>query len=144
MSLETTGVLISIISTAVAIYQFAILRAAKKRRGELQFLLAGIHQIALAKQLEWSDQIAFLNRQDERDLEVFRVHLRARDNLMEIASAITALEGVIDTDTSAISKMLQKNIDQARLNNELQAETFAKAPTVGDSVGPDGGNGDER
>ena len=60
--------------------------------------------------------------QSEKDMEIIRIHARARDNLMEIGSTITALENVIDTETSAIKKMLEKTIEGSKLNNELQGE----------------------
>lgn len=116
--------------TFVSIYQWAVLNESKKRRHELQFLLAGIHQLALSKQMEWNNQMNFLpQRQSDNDLEILRIHARARDNLMEIGSAITALESVIDTDSSAISAMLEKTIKQTELNNRLQAEGL-KNPTL--------------
>jgi len=122
--------IVGVIGTAVAIYQWAVLNESKKRRHELQFLLAGIHQLALSKQIEWNNQMSFLPRpQSDKDLEILRIHARARDNLMEIGSAITALEGVIDTDSSAISAMLEKTIKQSVLNNRLQAEGL-KNPTL--------------
>jgi hypothetical protein len=121
---------VGVISTGVAIYQWAILNESKKRRHELQFLLAGIHQVALSKQMEWNNQMSFLPRlQNDKDLEILRIHARARDNLMEISSAITALESVIDTDDSAICKMLEKTIKQTELNNRLQSEGL-KNPTL--------------
>lgn len=114
----------------LAIYQWAVLNESKKRRSELQFLLAGIHQLSLSKQMEWNHQISLLPRvQGEKDLEIIRVHSRARDNFNEIASAITALESVIDTDSSAISAMLEKTIKQTELNNRLQTEGL-KNPTL--------------
>jgi hypothetical protein len=122
--------IVGVIGTAVAIYQWAVLNESQKRRRELQFLLAGIHQVAISKQVEWNNQISFLPRpQSDKDLEIFRIHARARDSLMEIASAITALESVIDTDSSAISAMLEKTIKQTELNNRLQAEGL-KNPTL--------------
>lgn len=122
--------LVGVIGTAVAIYQFAVINESKKRRSELQFLLAGIHQLALSKQLEWNNQMSLLPRiQNDKDLEILRVHARARDNWMEIGSAITALESVIDTDSSAVTAMLEKTIKQSELNNRLQAEGL-KNPTL--------------
>ena len=122
--------IVGVIGTAVAIYQWAVLNEAKKRRHELQFLLAGIHQLALSKSMEWGNQISLLpKQQSDKDLEIIRIHARARDTLMEIVSAVTALESVIDTDSSAISAMLEKNIKQSELNNRLQAEGL-KNPTL--------------
>lgn len=119
--------LVGVIGTALAIYQWAVLNESQKRRSELQFLLAGIHQLALSKQMEWNNQMSLLPR--ETDLEILMVHARARDNFMEIGSVITALESVIDTDSSAITAMLEKTIKQSELNNRLQAEGL-KNPTL--------------
>jgi hypothetical protein len=122
--------IVGVIGTLVAIYQWAVLNESKKRRHELQFLLAGIHQVALSKQMEWNNQMSFLPRpQNDKDLEILRIHARARDNLMEISSAVTALESVIDTEDSAICKMLEKTIKQTELNNRLQSEGL-KNPTL--------------
>ena len=115
--------IIGVIGTAIAIYQWAVINESKKRRSELQFLLAGINKLALSMQLEWSNQISLLSRpQSEKDMEIYRLHVRVRDNLMEIGSTISALENVIDTDSSAVTAMLEKTIKQAELNNRLQAE----------------------
>lgn len=117
--------IVGVIGTSIAIYQWAVLNESKKRSTELQFLLAGIHQLALSKQLEWNNQMSLLPKpQNEKDMEIIRIHARARDNLMEIGSTITALENVISTDTSAIQKMLEKTISGAKLNNELQTEAL--------------------
>jgi hypothetical protein len=122
--------MVGVIGTSIAIYQWAVLNESKKRRSELQFLLAGIHQLCLAKQLEWNNQISSLSKpQDQKDMEIFRIHERARDNASQIGSIITALENVIDTDNSAIQDMLKKTIEGSKLNNELQREGL-KNPTL--------------
>lgn len=122
--------LISVVGTGIAIYQYAVLNESKKRHHELQFLFAGIHQLTMAKRMEWDNQISLLPpTQNDKDMEIVRVHVRARDNLVEIGSAITALESVINTDSSAISAMLEKTIKQAELNNQLQTEA-SKNPTL--------------
>lgn len=122
--------LIGAVGTGIAIYQYAVLNESKKRRHELQFLFAGIHQLTLAKRMEWDNQISLLPQpQNDKEMEVIRVHVRARDNLSEIGSAITALESVINTDSSAISAMLEKTIKQTELNNQLQTEA-SKNPTL--------------
>lgn len=122
--------IVGVIGTLVAIYQWAVLNESKKRRHELQFLLAGIHQITLSKQIEWNNQIGLLPKpQSDKDMEIIKTHIRARDNLMEITSAISALESVIDTESSAISAMLEKTIKQTELNNRLQSEGL-KNPTI--------------
>jgi protein subunit release factor A len=115
--------MVGVIGTSIAIYQWAVLNESKKRRSELQFLLAGIHQLSLSKQMAWNNQMGLLPKpQDTKDISIIRLHARARDNFAEIASTITALENVIETDTSAIQNMLKKTIEGAKLNNELQNE----------------------
>ncbi|MDP1787008.1 hypothetical protein [Nitrosomonas sp.] len=122
--------IIGVLGTVIAIYQCAVLNESKKRRHELQFLFAGIHQFTLSKRMEWDNQISLLPKpQNDRDMEIIRVHVRARDNLMAIGNAITALESVIDTDSSAISAMFEKTIKQVELNNRLQTEG-SKNPTI--------------
>lgn len=122
--------IIGVLGTVIAIYQYAVLNESKKRRHELQFLFAGIHQFTLSKRMEWDNQISLLPKpQNDRDMEIIRVHVRARDNLMAIGNAITALESVIDTDSSAISAMFEKTIKQVELNNRLQTEG-SKNPTI--------------
>lgn len=86
---------VGVLGTSISIYQWAVLNESKKRRFELQFLLAGIHQLSLSKQMEWNNQISSLPKpQNDKDLEIFRIHARARDNLIEIGQTITALENV--------------------------------------------------
>ena len=51
---------VGIIGTGIAIWQTAIINESKKRRGELQFLLAGINSSAIQKQQLWANQIALL------------------------------------------------------------------------------------
>jgi protein subunit release factor A len=73
--------------------------------------------------MAWNNQMGLLPKpQDTKDISIIRLHARARDNFAEIASTITALENVIETDTSAIQNMLKKTIEGAKLNNELQNE----------------------
>lgn len=129
--LEAILAVVGVVGTACAIYQTAVIRESRKRGAELQYLLAGIHQLTLAMQLEWRNQISLLPSppQTESQLEILRLHVRAADNASEIASAISALEGVISSDTSAIKSMLQKTIDQAELNNQLQ-EAGLKNPAL--------------
>lgn len=139
---------IGVIGTAAAIYQTALLRANKKHRAELQYLLAGIHQLALSKQVAWNNQLGLLPPiRDEKDLAVARVHTQARDDLMEMSSAISALEGTISTESSAIKAMMEKTLEQVQLNNKLQEEglknpSIPKANVTGDPTGASGNEGD--
>lgn len=118
------------IGTAIAIYQTAVLKESKKRRGELQFLLAGINSSALQKQQGWHNQITLLGApHGEAEMQLFRAHVRARDDFADIAQLTVALEGAIDTESSAISSMMDKFINTVQKNNKLQAEGL-RNPTV--------------
>ncbi len=110
-----------IIGTAIAIYQAAVLKERKKRDAQLQYLLAGIGNSALTKSQAWINQINLLPQPtNESELSVFRVHARARDDLSEIHNLAAALEGVIDSEGSAITSMLKKIAEQGELNNKIQ------------------------
>ncbi len=123
------GTLVGVISAGIAIYQWAVINEAKKRRHEIQFILAGIGHLALSKCQAWDNQIALLTKPGSiEDLKVFQVHVSAKDDLIEIHSLVTALEGTIDPDSSASKSLLHKSIEQAKLNNELQ-EAALRNPT---------------
>ncbi|MDV6347094.1 hypothetical protein R2083_06145 [Nitrosomonas sp. Is35] len=123
------GTLVGVLSGGIAVYQWAVINEAKKRRHEIQFILAGVGHLVLSKCQSWNNQIALLARPETADgLGIFRVHVSARDDMNEIHSLVTALEGTIDSSSSASKALLQKSIEQAKLNNELQ-ETALKNPT---------------
>jgi hypothetical protein len=127
---EALSLGISIISTAVAIYQAAVIRENKKRKGEIQYLLAGINNAALQKQVSWQNRISTLPKlETDKDWELGNTLMRGRDDFQEIASLTIALEGAIDVDYSAIKAMMQKSIEITKQNNELQAEGL-KNPTL--------------
>ena len=52
-----SGTLVGIIGTGIAIYQWAVLNETNKRKSELQYILAGINNAALQKQVSWQNQI---------------------------------------------------------------------------------------
>lgn len=117
------GTLVGIIGTGIAIYQWAVINEGKKRKSELQYILAGINNAAIQKQLAWQNQINTLPKlESPQDWETGRLYLRARDDFSEIASLTIALEGTIDIDNSAISAMMDKSIDIVKKNNQLQTE----------------------
>ena len=123
------GTLAGVGGLGFAIYQWAVLSQSKKRRQEIQFLLAGVGHLALAKVQAWNNQISLLPRPNEdQDLQVFRIHEHAKDDLAEIYSLVSALEGTIDSEKSATTALLKKNIEQNELNNKLQ-EIGLKNPT---------------
>lgn len=133
------SLLVGIIGTSIAIYQAAVIQETKKRRGELQYILAGINNAALQKQMAWQNQINTLQAlETHQDWEMGRLYVRARDDFSEIASLTIALEGTIDLDSSAIRSMMDKSIDIVQKNNILQRENLKNPffkPQAGD--GPD-------
>lgn len=119
--LEGISLSVGIIGTAIAIYQWAIINESKKRSAELQYLLAGISQMALSKHQAWNTQIR-INPQpkNEHDLKVMQVQSRARDDFMGIHALVSALEGTINIETSAITAMMEKTLKQGEVNNKIQ------------------------
>ncbi len=117
------SLIVGIIGTSIAIYQAAVIREGKKRKGELQYILAGINNAALQKQQAWQNQINTLQKpENQQDWETARMYLRAKDDFAEIASLTIALEGTIDIDHSAIESMMDKSIEIVQKNNKLQEE----------------------
>lgn len=126
---EIISLSVGIIGTAIAIYQFAIIRENKKRKNEIQHIIAGINHAALLKQMSWQNQINTLPKlETAQDWEYGRALLRARDDFHEIVGLTQALEGTIDTENSAIKKLMEQSIETTKLNNQLQAEGL-KNPT---------------
>ena len=124
------GTLVGIISAGIAVYQWAMINESNKRKSELQYLLAGINNAAIQKQMAWQNQINTLPKfESPQDWEMGRLYLRARDDMGEIASLTIALEGTIDADNSAITAMMDKSISLVKKNNQLQAEGL-KNPTL--------------
>lgn len=127
---EILSLLFGFIGTGIAIYQWAVLNESKKRNKEIQYLLAGISNLSLAKQQAWINQISLLNNpQDPEQLAHARSCFRARDDLGEVHSLVSALEGVIDSENSATTSILEKSLKQSKLNNQLQEESL-KNPTL--------------
>ena len=110
-----------VIGAAIAIYKTAILNERKKRSSELQYLLAGISHTALSKSQAWTNQINLLPQpNNDCELAILRAHTRAKDDLTEIHNLAAALEGVIDSDSSAISSLLKKIAVDSETNNKIQ------------------------
>jgi hypothetical protein len=117
------GTLVGLVSAGIAIYQCAVINESKKRRSELQYILAGINNTALQKQQAWQNQIVTLQKlESAQDWEMLRLYVRAKDDFSEIASLTIALEGTIDVDHSAIEAMMDKSIEIVKKNNQLQEE----------------------
>ncbi|EDY81177.1 hypothetical protein VDG1235_794 [Verrucomicrobiia bacterium DG1235] len=121
--LETIGLIAGLISAFIAVYQWATINEIKKRGKEIQYLLAGINNSAVQKNQSWKRQIQLLGEpKDENDWKVVRAHARAADDFEDLATLVTALEGTIDTESSAIKDMMRKYKETVELNNQLQAE----------------------
>ena len=128
--MSAISLFVGVIGTALAIYQAAVIRETKNRYRELQYILAGISNMALGKQQAWVNQGYWLGEPDNDEVkEIYKLHARARDDFAEMATTISALEGTIDPDHSAITKMLEKMKTQISINNELQREGL-KNPTL--------------
>ena len=58
-----------------------------------------------------------------------KVMHRAKDDFADMSNLIVSLEGAIDPENSAISKMMDKYLDVLSKNNKMQAEAHKVAPT---------------
>jgi hypothetical protein len=122
---DTISLIVGIIGTFISVYQWASINASKGRLREIQFVLAGIHSSVLMKQVGWQNQLSFhANPSDEKSKELFRMIFRAKDDFAELANLISALEGTISTDDSAIFSVMKMGLEQSKLNNELQQEAL--------------------
>ncbi|MEL0649510.1 hypothetical protein V6248_18965 [Pseudoalteromonas agarivorans] len=118
---EILGLLFGFVGTGIAIYQTAVINEGKKRKHELQYLLAGINAAANQKQVAWQNQISLLHPKTPEQYEVAQIYVRARDDVMEIATLSSALEGTIDTGNSAIVAMMDKYKTITEKNNEIMS-----------------------
>lgn len=120
MWFEILSFLVGVIGTSIAIYQTAVINESKKRRNELQYLLAGINSAAVQKQQAWQNQISLLPEfTSDKDVVIAQHCVRARDDAMELANLTSALEGTIDSENSAIVKMMDKYKTIVDKNNEI-------------------------
>ena len=118
---EILGLLFGFVGTGIAIYQTAVINEGKKRKHELQYLLAGINAAANQKQVAWQNQISLLSPKTAEQYEAAQVYVRARDDVMEIAALSSALEGTIDTGNSAIVAMMDKYKAITDKNNDIMS-----------------------
>ncbi len=121
-TLSAISLTAGIIGTAIAIYQYAVINESKKRNKELQYLLAGVNNLAIQKVHAWNNQLGLIPNPEEDGLERVRLAVRARDDCGEIASLTVALEGTIDPECSAITGMMKKGIEIVKDNNTIQSE----------------------
>lgn len=106
---EIIGLVVGIVGTGIAIYQTAVINESKKRKNELQYLLAGVNAVATQKQQAWQNQMSLLSTPEtDEEWTIAKLHVRARDDVSEIANLTSALEGTIDSDNSAIVAMMDK------------------------------------
>ncbi|MCG7868290.1 MAG: hypothetical protein JAY74_18235 [Candidatus Thiodiazotropha taylori] len=107
---EALGLMVGIIGTCIAIYQWAVINEGKKRKNELQYILAGINACAIQKQAAWQNQISLLQSpKTPEEWKIAQLCVRARDDVAELGNLTSALEGTIDTENSAIVAMMDKN-----------------------------------
>lgn len=117
---EILGLLFGVVGTGIAVYQTAVINEGKKRKHELQYLLAGINAAANQKQMTWQNQISLLQPPSTPDeYKIAQSLVRARDDVMEIAALSSALEGTIDTNNSAIVAMMDKYKSITDKNKEM-------------------------
>lgn len=117
---EIISFVVGVIGTGTAIYQTAVINESKKRKNELQYLLAGINTVAVQKQQAWQNQISLLPKPNTpEDWRIAQLCVRARDDAMELGNLTSALEGTIDPDNSAIVTMMDKYKKIVAKNNEL-------------------------
>ncbi|WP_339719037.1 hypothetical protein [uncultured Paraglaciecola sp.] len=107
---EAMGLIVGLIGTGIAIYQWAVINESKKRKNELQYILAGINASAIQKQTAWQNQISLLQQpKTPEEWRIAQLCVRARDDVTEIGNLTSALEGTIDTENSAIVSMMDKH-----------------------------------
>ena len=115
--------LIGAVGSLIAVYQWGGINENKKRKRELQYILASINSSALQKQQFWQNQISSLGEvKTEEEWEIARLHMRARDSFAEIAQQALAMEGIIDTEYSAIERIAEKGLDAIKRANKMQEE----------------------
>ncbi|WP_057833212.1 hypothetical protein [Colwellia sp. TT2012] len=130
---EILGLLFGVVGTGIAVYQTAVINEGKKRKHELQYLLAGINAAANQKQIAWQNQISLLQPPSTpEDYRIAQSLVRARDDVMEIAALSSALEGTIDTNNSAILSMMDKYKSITDKNKEMLANQSSTIPPLTD------------
>jgi hypothetical protein len=124
------GLVVGIVGICFAVYQTAVINETKKQRVRLQYLLAGVSNLALSKAQAWINQSSLMAQADtSSNLDIARVIIRAKDDFTEVHSLAAALEKSIDCDGSAITELLKETLIQSELNNKIQAEAL-KNPSV--------------
>jgi hypothetical protein len=129
-SLNILGLIFAVVGFAYMVYQQTVIQEGKKQRGRMQYALASINNSAIGKQIAWQNRMRTLHElKTQSDWELGNTLMRGRDDFIEISGLAMALEGIIDSDKSAIQDMMQRSIDMTKLNNELQTEA-SKNPTI--------------
>jgi hypothetical protein len=118
---EALGLIVGVIGTFIAVYQWAVINESKKRKNELQYILAGINACAIQKQTSWQNQISLLQPpKTPEEWRIAQLCVRARDDVTEIGNLTSALEGTIDTENSAIVSMMDKHKKIVEKGKELR------------------------
>ena len=124
------GLVVGVAGICFAVYQTAVINETKKQRVRLQYLLAGVSNLALSKVQAWINQYSLIAQADaSSQLDVERVVVRAKDDFTEVHNLAAALEKSIDSDESAITNLLEETLKQSQLNNKIQADAL-KNPSV--------------
>lgn len=127
--------ILAVFSSAAAIYQLALLKEREKSHRKYQYLLASVGNISLQKMQKWTTQISGIPSEPNSydTLFVLRTLHNAKDDIAEIQSMVSALEGTICSDFSATTELLKKNIEDSKLNNKLQ-EIGLQNPTRSENL----------
>jgi len=116
--------IVGALGTIAAIYQLGVLNETKKRKRELQYILASLNSGALQKQMAWQNQISALkDPATEEEWEIVKIHMRARDSFAELAQQVLAMEGIIDTEYSAIDRVAERGRKAIEKMEEIRKAT---------------------
>ena len=120
--MDILGLVIGVLGLLFGVYQYAKNETYKERKGELQYLLAGINSTAIQKKQTWMNQANTIPNPTKtaEEKELKKLHMLAIDGFSEIASLAVNLEGVIDADKSAIAAMLDRGLDIVNKNAKMQ------------------------
>jgi hypothetical protein len=78
------GLVVGIVGICFAVYQTAVINETKKQRVRLQYLLAGVSNLALSKAQAWINQSSLIAQADtSSNLDIARVIIRAKDDLQK-------------------------------------------------------------
>jgi hypothetical protein len=125
---SSISLFVGIIGTVIAVYQWAVINESKKKRQEMQYIVASINNLALQKQTGWQNQINLLDKQEATFLEKGRILVQSRDDFAELSSLCIALEGTMDVNASAIKEMQERAMESLSRSMEIQKLVQAQQP----------------